>query len=164
MAKSQKTNSGNGLNEGEIGSELPAANFPTETATAAEPAAAAETPSPKKEVKFKTVISGAEFWKFAAEKEGDKVDGDTFDGYYRADQKREKDGQGADQKAGSVIGYVFEQSGTGLNFLIGKSHAVEKALNEAGFPKDKLMRFVFLGKGKTAAGQPYNRFEILIEE
>lgn len=160
MAKSQKTNSGNGLNADEIGGEIPAANFPAESETAA---AATENDAPapaKKEVKFKTVISGAEFWKF----EGENADGDTFDGYYRADQKREKDGQGADQKAGSVIGYVFEQSGTGLNYLIGKSHAVEKALNEAGFPKDKLMRFVFLGKGKTAAGQPYNRFEILIEE
>lgn len=183
MAKQTKTNSGSTLNAGELGSELPNANFPADQMPKEENGAhsfteGADNPKDQheqqeereqpKKPKFRTLISGAEFWKFADEEKDGKVvaqkDGEVFEGYYKAEQKREKDGQGADQKAGSVIGYVFEQAGTGTNYLIGKSHSIEKALTASGFPKDKLFRFEFLGKGKNSSGQQFNRFEIAIEE
>lgn len=150
--------------------EMPAANFPAENAPdnvdtetgeildATTPAAA-----PKKRGKMKTLISGAEFWRFSPDDKGG-VDGEIFEGYYRGNQIREKDGKGEDQKAGSIIGYIFEQADTAEHYIIGKGHSVEKALKAAEFNKEKMMRFVFLGKGTTAAGQPFNRFEIAIEE
>lgn len=172
MPKKEKTNSGNELNAGELGSELPAANFPndnpapdnvdTETGEVLDNTPA--TSPARKKTKMKTLISGAEFWRFAPEKEGAESDGEVFEGYYRGNQIREKDGLKDDQKAGSIIGYIFEQAETGEHFIIGKGHSVEKALKAAEFNKEKMMRFVFLGKGTTAAGQPFNRFEIAIEE
>jgi len=154
---SKKTNSGNGLNSDEIGGEItpdqmPAENFPVES-----------TPVGEKKLKMKTIISGAEFWRFSPDEKG-HVDGNVFEGYYVCEQLREKDGKQEDQKAGSVIGYVFEQSETGERYIIGKSHSIEKALTAAKFVTDKLMRFIFLGQGKNSAGQNFNRFEIAIEE
>lgn len=166
MAKT-KTNSGSELNAGELGSELPAANYPVENSahsfTEGADVPIMEETAPAKKPKMKTLISGAEFWKFDKDETG-KVDGPVFEGYFIAEQKREKDGRGEDQKAGSVIGYVFEQAGTGERYLIGKSHSIEKALTVSGFVKDKLMRFAYLGKGTNSNGQPFNRFEIAIEE
>ena len=171
MAKT-KSNSGNGLNAGELGTELPAENFPADqmTATAPEETVTQSIPEQAKtKVKMKTLVSGAEFWKFDDERDDKgnvtaKKDGEVFEGYFVSQQKREKDGKGDDQKAGSVIGYVFEQAETGDRYLIGKSHSIEKALISAEFVTDKLMRFVFLGKGKNSDGKPFNRFEISIEE
>lgn len=136
-------------------------NVDTETGEILEPVPAS---SPARKKKMKTLISGAEFWRFAPERPGEDHDGEVFEGYYRGNQIREKDGLKEDQKAGSIIGYIFEQSETGEHFIIGKGHSVEKALKAAEFDKEKMMRFVFLGKGTTAAGQPFNRFEIAIEE
>ena len=170
MSKKEKTNSGSELNAGELGTELPAANFPVEKATdnvdteTGEILDATEKPIARKRGKMKTLISGAEFWRFAPETPGGPSDGDVFEGYYRGNQIREKDGLKEDQKAGSIIGFIFEQAETGEHYIIGKGHSVEKALNAAEFNKEKMMRFVFLGKGTTASGQPFNRFEIAIEE
>jgi hypothetical protein len=151
-------------------------NVDTETGEIIDPAAELQKakeekpePRPATKPKMRTLISGAEFWKFSDEYDdkGTKVvdaDGAIFEGYFKAEQKREKDGKGADQKAGSVIGYVFSQAGTDEQYLIGKSHSIEKALTSAGFPKDKLFKFEFLGKGTNSSGQPFNRFEIQVEE
>lgn len=150
--------------------EMPAANFPAEnvpdnvdTETGEILDTTTPAAAPKKRGKMKTLISGAEFWRFSADDKGG-VDGEIFEGYYRGNQIREKDGKGEDQKAGSIIGYIFEQADTGEHYIIGKGHSVEKALKAAEFNKEKMMRFVFLGKGTTSAGQPFNRFEIAIEE
>lgn len=171
MSKQNKSNSGSNLNAGELGSEIPAANFPVET-----PPANVDTETGEildnagsvtnivRKKKMKTLISGAEFWRFEPEHGKTEFDGDVFEGYYRGNQIREKDGLKEDQKAGSIIGYIFEQAETGEHYIIGKGHSVEKALKAAEFNKEKMMRFVYLGKGTTAAGQPFNRFEIAIEE
>jgi len=157
MAKT-KTNSGSELNANELGNELPAANFPADTTDNGD-----VNDTPEEKPKMRTLISGAEFWKFSKDEKG-HVDGDIFEGYFVKPQIREKDGKEENQKAGSTIGYIFEQAGTGMQFIIGNSHSIEKALTAAGFVTDKLMRFVYLGQGKNGAGQKFNRFEIAIEE
>lgn len=168
MAKTQKTNSGSVLNEGELGSDAkPAANYPAdqmENSAHGFTEGATVPVETKAKPKMKTLISGAEFWRFAPEEGKNEFDGEVFEGYFRQPQIREKDGKGEDQKAGSIIGYVFEQAGTGENYIIGNSHSIEKALKAAEYNKEKMMRFVYLGKGKNSQGQPFNRFEIAIEE
>jgi hypothetical protein len=115
--------------------------------------------------KMRSLISGAEFWKFAPEKDGEPFDGSVFEGYYMNEVKREKPGKDSEkQPAGSVIGYLFRQKETETEFIIGKSHAVEKAIAAAQYNKEKYFRFEFLGKGKTADNQPYNRYDISIED
>jgi hypothetical protein len=80
--------------------------------------------------------------------------------------KREKDGKDADknpnERAGAVMGYNFEQEGTGLMFIIGNSHAIEKALEKTGQDETLLFEIEFLGKGQTANNKPYNRFEVSV--
>jgi hypothetical protein len=122
--------------------------------------------------KMKTLISGAEFWLFTPEmKDGVQIkeaDGEIFRGYFRDILKREKEGPKAatddNHKIGATLGYVFEQEGTGEKFVIGAGHSVTKAMNMSGFATDKLMQFKFTGQGRTATNQPFNKFEIEMED
>lgn len=134
-----------------------------------------EEPGEKIAPKKRTLVSGAEFWLFTDELADDnstvikKADGSIFEGYFRGIQKREKDGKGENQKAGSVIGYIFEQKNSdGAEYIIGKGHSVEKAIEASGVLNgenlDKCFTFEFLGKGKNADGKPFNKFTISIDE
>jgi hypothetical protein len=156
MAKKEKTNSGSDFNTNELGGELPNENV---NATETQETTTEEKPATPKKRKKEVVVSGAEFWRFAPETDGGDFDGHEFFGYFRGEVKREKDGKGEDQKAGSVIGYNFEQEGTGLMFIVGNSHAIEKALSKKSFSTELLWCIEFLGKGITADKKPYNRFE-----
>lgn len=117
----------------------------------------------------KVLVSGAEFWKFAPEEgtNGD-FDGVEFIGKYLGEVKREKDGKDAEtnpnEKAGSVMGFNFVQEGTDRVWIIGNSDAIKKGLEKTGYNPDLLYCIEFLGKGKTANGKPYNRFEVSVLE
>lgn len=123
---------------------------------------------PEKKRKKKVLVSGAEFWTFAPETENGDFDGVIFVGKYCGSVVREKDGKDAatnpNEKAGSIIGYDFEQEETGLHFIIGNSHAIQKGLEKAEYSKEALFEIEFLGKGTTANNKPYNRFEVSILE
>ena len=102
-----------------------------------------------------TLVSGADFFEFTDSN-------NVFVGRYLGTKAvREKDGQGENQKAGSVMGYNFV-SDDGEQYIIGNSHAVQKAMDivESRALVKPRMRFTFLGQTKNSAGQKVNQFNI----
>lgn len=112
---------------------------------------------PKTQRKFRTVITGAEFW--------EPAEGEIFEGTYMENVIRKKDGPKAatepNQKAGALMGYLFKAD-NGREEIVGNSQQVMEVMSNCKF--GDYVRFTFLGKGETAAKQPFNRFRIEVAE
>ncbi len=98
---------------------------------------------------MKPLISGAEFHDFEATP--------IYNGKLVSEQVREKDGEGENQKAGSVIGFIFENK-AGEQSIIGNSHSIAKAVSMVKL--GDWLRIEFLGQGAKNNGQKFNRFKI----
>lgn len=103
---------------------------------------------------FRTLVSGAEFHDF-------EKDSTVYAGFYGKPVLREKDGLNAEinpnERAGSVMGFLFKDE-NGVDTIIGNSHQVAKALEQA--KEGDFYRIEFLGKTQNAQGKPVNRFKI----
>lgn len=95
----------------------------------------------------RTLTSGASFHDFESEPE--------IEGVYKEPVIAEKDNEQRQQKAGDVIGYLFENEES--EFIVGNSHSVKKAIEQVE-PGAKLS-IKFLGKGESN-GKPFNKFKI----
>lgn len=109
-------------------------------------------PAPAKE-ELETLVSGAEFHKF----DTDPVYVGTFTGQT---SRREKDGASENQKAGDLMGYVFENETDGELSIIGSSNQIVKAMNDGNVKEGDKLRIEFLGSTTNKAGQKVNRFKI----
>jgi|SRR3989304_3732928 len=111
----------------------------------------------KKELHFRTVISGAEFKEF--------VEGEIYVGVYGEPVIRKKDGldvaNNPNEKAGTTMGYTF-QDDNGVDVIIGASQQVTEVMQQC--KKGDYVRFTFLGKGVNSKNQPFNRFKIEVAE
>ncbi len=97
------------------------------------------------------IVSGAEFHDF--EKTARVI------GILGEPVIREKDGKGDNQKIGDVMGYCVTLSDDS-EVIVGNSASIEKVVTEGKIKKGEIILFEFLGKGKTADNQPFNRFKI----
>ena len=100
---------------------------------------------------MRQIISGAEFFDFETNP--------TFSGRFESVVIREKDSPDGQQKAGSIMGYLFTDI-NGDQHIIGASHQIEKALTAEHEGTGTYYLITFLGKGETAAGKPFNKFKV----
>lgn len=104
--------------------------------------------------KGKTLSSGAGFWDFMKKA--------VFIGSYVKDFLRPKDGKGANEKKGDVIGYVFIDE-KGHEHIISNSYQIREALTAIQFSKTQTLYIEFLEKVQVK-GKPLNRFDIIAVE
>lgn len=153
MAKTEKSNPDNTIQEEKELRDL-INNGPADTVPFKQQS---EVLPPKTQRKFRTVITGAEFW--------EPTEGEVFEGTYIENVIRKKDGPKAatepNQKAGALMGYLFKAD-NGREEIVGNSQQVMEVMSNCKF--GDYVRFTFLGKGETAAKQPFNRFRIEVAE
>lgn len=114
------------------------------------------TPSKVERPKGETLTTGADFFKFS---ETNPV----FCGKYVRPVLREKDGKNAatnpNEKAGSIMGYLFVSADGGKEVIIGNSKAIEDVLKvEAN--KKRTLWIEWTGKTDLGGGKTFNRFHI----
>ena len=104
---------------------------------------------------MKPLVTGASFHDFEA--------APIFIGKLMNPVIREKDGEGADQKQGDIMGYNFADYKTGEVTIIGSSHQIKRAVEQC--KEGDYLRIEFKGKSENSKGQPVNIFKIdLLED
>lgn len=107
----------------------------------------------------KVLSSGAEFHDFEAKP--------IFIGYLGDAVIREKDAAVKEgevlqdsQKAGAVMGWLFNDIDTDEETIIGSSASIEKSITDTknGVKAGDCLYIEFLGKRKTSSGKPFNAF------
>ena len=98
---------------------------------------------------MKALVTGATFHDFEKEP--------VIIGVLGAAVKREKDGKGENQKAGTVMGYNFTKKNDDV-IIVGNSYQITEAVKMV--EEGAILRIEFKGQTQNAKGQKVNMFKI----
>lgn len=100
---------------------------------------------------MKQIISAADFKKFEV--------GESYSGKFLKPVLREKDGNEPNQKAGDIIGFLFEDI-NGDETIIPAAERIIKALTAEGQGIGNFYKITFEGKIQMKNGKFFNRYDV----
>lgn len=104
---------------------------------------------------MKTLSNAADFWNWD--------ENPVFNGKFIEPVLRETDDEETGQKAGTVMGYLFEDA-QGETHIIGASYQIEKALTSKTVGVNDALRITFVNTKKLDGGRSVRRFKIELFE